>query len=47
MICSSIENDMRQYQSTKDKSLNIHSQSIIEIGRRQIRKRLVLHLCAL
>ena len=47
MICSLIENDMRQYQSTKDKSLNIPSQSIIEIWHRQIRKRLVLHVCAL
>ena len=36
MICSWIENDMRQYQSTKDKSLNIPSQSIIEIGHRYI-----------
>ena len=46
MICSWTENDMRQYQSTKDKSLNIPSQSIIEFGHRYIRKRLVLHLCA-
>ena len=47
MICSLIENDIRQYQSMKDKSLNIHSQSIIEIGHRYIRKRLVSYLCAL
>ena len=34
MICSWIEKDMRQYQSTKDKSLNIPGKNIIEIGYR-------------